>query len=46
MEVLVGERAKGRSCTNDPAVKAATRRSALGEVITFSQYLPDRWGGQ
>jgi hypothetical protein len=32
MEVLVEERGKERSSTNDPAVKAATRRSALSQV--------------
>jgi hypothetical protein len=32
IEVLVEERGKERSSTNDPAVKAATRRSALSQV--------------
>jgi hypothetical protein len=35
MEVLVEERGKERSSTNDPAVKAATRRSALSQVYIY-----------
>ena len=45
MEVLVEERGKERSSTNDPAVKAATRRSALSQVYVghkmFAKFLMD-----